>query len=253
MSNPCVTLTTEELNKLLEDKNRQAQLGLTFAMAVVLAAVGHFTANNSEKIAEVCSDMKEDVSSNNVMGNMSLGIAMALFITAFLSIVSSSESFNKFNSSIPWKILLHLLPLIGISFFAVSDSNSDKLEQDDKDRRMKRYSAMIFGYLCAAVVMPGVLFACKNVLKNEGNKVAVKSFVAAGIALFVTATGATGWASSNKCEAIKEDDDTKGQQTWTAISTIAAALCAVGGIANGALALKNRNNSVTTTPVNKFY
>ena len=67
MSNPCVTLTTEELNKLLEDKNRQAQLGLTFAMAVVLAAVGHFTANNSEKIAEVCSDMKEDVSSNNVM------------------------------------------------------------------------------------------------------------------------------------------------------------------------------------------
>ena len=148
---------------------------------------------------------------------------------------------------------LHLLPLIGISFFAVSDSNSDKLEQDDKDRRMKRYSAMIFGYLCAAVLMQGVLFACKNVLKNEGNKVAVKSFVAAGIALFVTATGATGWASSNKCEAIREDDNTKGQQTWTAISTIAAAMCAVGGIANGALALKNRNNSVATTLVNKFY
>ena len=91
--------------------------------------------------------------------------------------------------------------------------------------------------------MQAVLFACKGVIKNQSNKVAIKSFVAAGIALFVTATGATGWTSSNKCEAIKENEETKGQQTWTAISTTAAALCAVGGIANGALALKNRNNT----------
>ena len=240
---PCNIPTGTELEALLADKNRQAQLGLTFAMAVVLAAVGHFTANNSEKIAEVCSDMKEDVASNNVMGNMSLGIAGGLFVTAFLSIVSSSESFNKFNSNAMWKIILHLLPLLVISFFAVSDSNSDKLDEEDKQRRSKRYAAMGFGFICAVILMQAVLFACKGVIKNQSNQVAVKSFVAAGIALFVTATGATGWTSSNKCEAIKENDETKGQQTWTAISTIAAALCAVGGIANGALALKNRNNT----------
>ena len=98
--------------------------------------------------------------------------------------------------------------------------------------------------------MQGYYLLVKMYLKMKVIK--RSNFIAAGIALFVTATGATGWASSNKCEAIKEDDDIKGQQTWTAIGTLAA-LCAVGGIANGALALKNRNNSVTTTPVNKFY